>query len=151
MPTYTIYKKLSWNRYIYNTQLVPIKPKTQRYTCNSLNNLSLQPITYRFDNIDHGSFALWMVLILQPCLLANERPQLIQVDRRGPLCVAPQVVVPHTELQITPNINKRLSKWRTCLPYQSSQDGTCQSLCDDGACHRRYRDHPDACGACLKE
>lgn len=54
--------------------------------------------TYELDQIDDWHLAFLVVLRLGTLLVANQRPQLVQIDGRTEVVIAIQMEVAHTEL-----------------------------------------------------
>lgn len=58
--------------------------------------------TYSAHCIDDGCGSLGLLAIVEPGLLAHQRPQLVQVDGGAVGCVPLQVVMSHTHLTKVP-------------------------------------------------
>lgn len=60
--------------------------------------------TYSTHSIDDGGRSFGLLAIVEPGLLANKRPQLVQVDGGAVGCVPLQVVMSHTHLTKVPRM-----------------------------------------------
>lgn len=69
--------------------------------------------TYSAHSIDDGCRSLWLLAIVDPGLLANQRPQLVQVDGGAVGGVPLQVVMSHTHLTKVPRMAEETQEGRT--------------------------------------
>lgn len=57
-------------------------------------------VTYSFDNVDDGDFAVCRTGILQPGLFRHQCPQLVQIQNRAEDFVLSEMVISHTKLKL---------------------------------------------------
>lgn len=82
--------------------------------------------TYGAYGIDDGGRSLRLLAIVEPGLLAHQRPQLVQVDGGAVGCVPLQVVVSHTHLTEVPRMaeERRQNKVKNCSFYRGEYRDT---------------------------
>lgn len=79
--------------------------------------------TYGAHGIDDGGRSLRLLAIVEPGLLAHQRPQLVQVDGGAVGCVPLQVVVSHTHLTEVPRMAEetRQNQVKNCSPVDTQK------------------------------
>lgn len=84
--------------------LSPKHQDTRKHPENILSITEILATTHSAHSIDDGGRSFRLFAIVEPGLLAHQRPQLVQVDGGAVGCVPLQVVVSHTHLTEVPRM-----------------------------------------------